>query len=182
MCRLTLMEAKALKEKLERLEERSAYIRENFKNGDERTCFCSGSGFDDLPDYGLNMENVSVYAEIKRLRNVLETAIIVEETSTEFIDLGSKFVATTTDSEGNTMTNRYLLLGEGLLDVHFLDGEYMPVSIHSPFGKSVVNKKANEEFNFVSPMGATKGIINEIILEKEKEETSEKGKVKVKKN
>lgn len=180
MSRLTVEEARVLADNLEKLELQALDIRRRFKESDERTSFCSGGEFEDLPNYDLNIENVRVRSEISRLRRVLNEAIIVEGNSAETIDLGSKFVATTIDNKGNELLRSYMLLGEGVTDISFLDNEYIPASIHSPFGKSVLGKKVNDKFSFLSPNGLTKGVIESIVSEKELESSDKKPLVKTK--
>ena len=180
MNRLTVEESRVLEENLEKLELEARDIRRSFQESNERTSFCSCGEFEDLPNYDLIAQNGRVRGEIARLRRVLAEAIIVEENSTGTIDLGSKFVATTIDNKGNKLTHSYMLLGEGVSDISFLGNEYFPTSIHSPFGKSVLGKKVDDEFSFISPNGLTKGVIESIVSEKALESSGKKPLVKTK--
>ena len=168
--KVTKEEKAYLEERLVQLEEQMASSNATIKDQGFRPAFCSGDGgFDDLPNYEIYQSNARLRQEISELRDTLDRAE-VEEVSTEEIGLGSKFVATLNDLDGEIVTRKYTLFG-GVFMAFDQNTEFALVSVNSPFGKAVISKKVNDKFSYVTPGKiVVSGVIDEIVSEKEIEE------------
>lgn len=131
--------------------------------------FIIGSGFDDIPDFEGYADSERLRMEIKQLKKVLDTAE-VSCVSGDEIGIGSKFIVTSNDLSGETITEKYTLSAGVLVDFGE-DDEFGFLSVNSPFGQAVLNKKANDSFSFVTPGKVViSGVINEVINDKKLED------------
>ena len=165
--KLTKEEKVYLEERLVQLEEQIANSNETIKDQGFKPAFCScEGGFDDLPNFEMYQNNARLRQEISEVRDTLDNAE-VEEVSTEEIGLGTKFVATSNDLDGEVVTRKYTLFG-GLFLAFDQNTDFILVSVNSPFGKAVISKKEKDEFSYVTPDKiVVSGVIDEIISEKE---------------
>lgn len=168
--KVTKEEKAYLEERLVQLEEQIADSNATIKEEGFRPAFCIGDGgFDDLPNFEMYQNNARLRQEISELRDTLDSAE-VEEVSTEEIGLGTKFVATLNDLDGEVVTRKYTLFGGVFLALN-QNTDFTLVSVNSPFGKAVISKKEKDEFSYVTPGKiVVSGVIDEIISEKEVEE------------
>lgn len=175
---VTQEEKAYLEKRLKDLEAQAAMSTEALREQDFKPAFCSGNGgFDDLPNYELYQNNARLRSEINEIRDTLNSAV-VEEVSTEEIGVGTKFVATLNDLDGEVTTKKYTLFGGVFLALD-QNTEFTLVSVNSPFGKAVMAKKEKDEFSFVTPGKVViSGVVDEIISEKE---VGEAPKQKIKK-
>lgn len=165
--KVTREEKAYLEKRLKELEAQAAKSTEALRDQDIRPAFCSGNnGFDDLPNYEIFENNARIRNEISEIRDTLNHAV-VEEVSKEEIGVGSKFVATLNDLDGEVVTKKYTLFG-GIFMALDQETEFTLVSVNSPFGKAVMSKKAKEEFSFVTPgKVVVSGVVDEILTQKE---------------
>lgn len=165
--KVTREEKAYLEKRLKELEAQAAKSTEALRDQEIRHAFCSGNnGFDDLPNYEIFENNARIRNEISEIRDTLNHAV-VEEVSNEEIGVGSKFVATLNDLDGEVVTKKYTLFG-GIFMALDQDTEFTLVSVNSPFGKAVMSKKAKEEFSFVTPgKVVVSGVVDEILTQKE---------------
>ena len=172
--KVTKEEMAYLEEKLEQLEKQMDSSIAIIKAQGFKPAFCSiDGGFDDLPNYEMYQSNARLRQEISELRDTLSHAE-VGEVSTEEIGLGSKFVATLNDLDGEIITKKYTLYS-GVFMALDQNTEFTLVSINSPFGKAVISKKVNDKFSYVTPGKiVVSGVIDEIVSEKVEEAPKQK--------
>ena len=163
---ITKEEKEYLESRLTELTAKEFEVNEKMSlNSFKPISFILGSGYDDIPDFDGYADSERLRMEINQVKKVLEDAE-VSCVSGDAIGVGSRFVVTSNDLSGETITEKYTL-SAGLLVDFGEDDEFGFLSVNSPFGQAVLNKKANDRFSFVTPGKVViSGIINEVINEK----------------
>lgn len=164
--KVTKEEKQYLESRLSQLEEQVVQSTEALRNQGFKPAFCSGDGgFDDLPNYEMYANNARLRRYVSELRDTL-SKVEVEEASTEKIGIGTKFVVTSNTLDGKIITKKYTLFGGVFMELNS-DMEFVFVSVNSPFGKAVLDKKEKDTFSYVTPDKIViSGVIDEIVSEK----------------
>jgi len=177
-------QVECIKQRIGKLEEAIAKSRENLKNQERRSIGLNA--FDNIADaVTLNSfyEISNLKQEKEDLENLLENAQIVTKPNTNKIEIGTRFVATLQFSEGNIETDEYVLIDSEnyLTELFQMDPDTYYVSINSPLGAAVVNKKANDVIVYtVQNKNRISGMIESIVANKTIEDEKSEDKVKTK--
>ena len=101
--------------------------------------------------------------KMKAIESLLKNAVVVETTSSDRIEVGSRFEADFGDGE----LEQYTLL-ENLSGMSSLEGY---ISVSSPFGNSVLGKKAGETFSYIINHAEISGMVVSVENQKAKQKT-----------
>lgn len=156
-----------LKESLDRLVITYNNLKESRKNDVKNSNYTS-DGFTDLPDHELAYEINETVNKIHELEFLLATCTIIDEVSSDCIEIGSEFTATV-DFFGEEETGTYMLAE----NCERVEGKNI-ISLASPFGQSVLGKKENENFSYPVGKNIFNGVVNKIHTKDSKEKTIEK--------
>lgn len=91
---------------------------------------------------------------INKIESILKTALIVSGHTTGVITIGSKIVI---KKEGSTEPIEYLIVSSEEADI-----SAGKLSYSSPLGEALMGKKKDEKFDFKSPKGVVKYIIENV--------------------
>ena len=156
-----------LKESLDKLIVTYNSLRETKKNDAVNANYTS-EGFTDLPDNTLAYEINDIINKIHDLEFLLKTCTIVDDVSSDFIQIGSEFTATV-NFFGEEETGTYMLAE----NCEKVEGKNI-ISAASPLGQAVLGKKENDNFSYPVKDNIFNGVINKLHTKEAKEKTIEK--------
>lgn len=87
----------------------------------------------------------SVEDRVSKLESIIKNAVIVSSHDTNNVSVGTKI---TVVKDGSKEEKEYTIVGSEESDI-----SVGKISIHSPFGQSVMGKKKGEKFTFNAPSG-----------------------------
>lgn len=146
--------------------------------GELRTARGHGDMSENFEFQAAREELRAINKKIAEIKGLLSYAQAVTTVSTDKVDIGTCFNATLI-SNGVSATNCYELVGYADLDkvtAAINDGKPIPVTIESPFGKAVRDKKVGEGFTYVDAnqnqvTGEVTSIVNALENVKESDKT-----------
>lgn len=156
-----------LKESLDKLVVTYNNLRE-IKKDDVVNANYTTEGFTDLPDHSLAYEINDIINKIHDLEYLLKTCTIIDDVSSDFIQIGSEFTATV-NFFGEEETGTYLLAET----IEKVEGKNI-ISAASPLGQAVLGKKENDNFSYPVKNNVFSGVINKLHMKDSKEKTIEK--------
>lgn len=171
-------QAKKITKMLDEINEQRKEIVEIYRGTNTGTTM--NQGFSDVADSSYVSTIINLEKKKQELEKILSVAKIISEYNGESISIGTRFAATC-DYDGDMETAEYILVStkEGaLITKNRKENDAMCITTDSLFGSAVLGKRIGDSFFYRVNGMLVVGFIEDIIKEKQEEQTIQKIKTK----